>query len=178
MVSGPKLAALRVYTDLNLEARMKIPTTKSAIWALACVTALPAFAASCDSLASLALPDTTITIARVVPAGQFSVPNEAQTRREGTNPYGDLPEFCRVAATIKPTSDSDIKVEVWLPASGWNAKFQAVGNGVWAGVISYRELADALRSGYATSSTETGHVGGRGPFALDQPEKVVDFAWR
>ena len=38
---------------------MKIPTMKSAIWALACVTALPAFAASCDSLAALALPDTT-----------------------------------------------------------------------------------------------------------------------
>ena len=157
---------------------MKIPTMKSAILALACVTALPAFAASCDSLAALALPDTTITMARVVPAGQFSVPNEGQARREGTNPYADLPEFCRVAATIKPTSDSDIKVEVWLPASGWNGKFQAVGNGGWAGVISYRELADALRSGYATTSTDTGHVGGRGTFALDHPEKLVDFAWR
>ena len=157
---------------------MKIPTMKSAIWALACVTALPAFAASCDSLASLALPDTTITMALVVPAGQLSVPNEGQARREGTNPYADLPEFCRVAATIKPTSDSDIKVEVWLPTSGWNGKFQAVGNGGWAGVISYRELGDALRRGYATTSTDTGHVGGRGTFALDHPEKLVDFAWR
>jgi feruloyl esterase len=83
-----------------------------------------------------------------------------------------------VAATIKPTSDSDIKVEVWLPTSGWNGKFQAVGNGGWAGVISYRELGDALRRGYATASTDTGHVGGRGTFALDHPEKLVDFAWR
>ena len=52
----------------------------------------------------------------------------------GGNPYRTLPAFCRVAATLTPTSDSDIKVEVWLPASGWNGKFQAVGNGGWAGV--------------------------------------------
>src|SRR5580698_2922243 len=147
------------------------------ILALACLT-VPAFAASCDSLASLALPDTTITMARLVPAGQFSVPSDGQSKREGVNPYADLPEFCRVAATIKPSSDSDIKVEVWLPASGWNGKFQAVGNGGWAGVISYRELDDALRRGYATTSTDTGHVGGRGTFALDHPEKLTDFAWR
>ncbi|HTB20990.1 MAG TPA: tannase/feruloyl esterase family alpha/beta hydrolase [Bryobacteraceae bacterium] len=147
------------------------------ILALACLT-VPAFAASCDSLASLALPDTTITMARLVPAGQFSVPSDGQNKREGVNPYADLPEFCRVAATIKPSSDSDIKVEVWLPASGWNGKFQAVGNGGWAGVISYRELGDALRRGYATTSTDTGHVGGRGTFALDHPEKLTDFAWR
>jgi feruloyl esterase len=167
-----------VYTDLDLEARVKIPTMKYATWALACLTAVPAFAASCNSLASLALPDTTITMARVIPAGQFAAPSEGQAKGKGGNPYGDLPEFCRVAATIKPTGDSDIKVEVWLPVSGWNGKFQAVGNGGWAGVISYRELGDALRRGYAATSTDTGHVGGRGTFALDHPEKLIDFAWR
>ena len=83
-----------------------------------------------------------------------------------------------MAATLKPTSDSDIKVEVWLPASGWNGKFQAVGNGGWAGVISYSAMADAVRAGYASASTDTGHVGGRGTFALDHPEKLIDFAWR
>jgi feruloyl esterase len=86
--------------------------------------------------------------------------------------------FCRVTATLKPTNDSDIKLEVWLPAGGWNGKFQAVGNGGWAGVISYSAMADALRAGYATASTDTGHVGGRGTFALDHPEKLIDFAWR
>jgi hypothetical protein len=40
-----------------------------------------------------------------------------------------------VAAALKPTNGSDIKIEVWLPASGWNGKFQAVGNGGWAEVI-------------------------------------------
>ena len=157
---------------------MKTPTMKSVLWACACVTAAPAFAASCDSLASLKLQDTIVTMAQIVPAGQFSAPSAGQGRQGSANPFTDLPEFCRVAATIKPTSDSDIKVEVWLPASGWNGKFQAVGNGGWAGVISYRELGDALRRGYATTSTDTGHVGGRGTFALDHPEKLTDFAWR
>ncbi len=78
-------------------------------------------------------------------------------------------------ATLKPSADSDIKVEVWLPAANWNSKYQAVGNGGWAGVISYSALADALRGGYATSSTDTGHVGGSGSFALGHPEKLIDF---
>jgi feruloyl esterase len=67
---------------------------------------------------------------------------------------------------------------VWLPASGWNGKFQAVGNGGWAGAISYAAMADAVRSGYASASTDTGHVGGRGTFALAHPEKLIDFSWR
>ena len=156
---------------------MKISAMTCTVWVLACLSAEPAFAASCDSLAALALKDTTITMAQLVPAGQFSAPGARQAVG-GANPYKDLPEFCRVAATLKPTSDSDIKVEVWLPANGWNGKFQAVGNGGWAGVISYSAMADAVRAGYASASTDTGHVGGRGTFALDHPEKLIDFAWR
>jgi feruloyl esterase len=141
---------------------------------LACLQAAPAFPSSCESLAALALKETTISVAQLIPPGQFSPPENGRR----VNAYSDLSEFCRVAATIRPTSDSDIKVEVWLPASGWNGKFQAVGNGGWAGVISYSAMADALRSGYATASTDTGHVGGRGTFALDHPERLIDFAWR
>ena len=155
---------------------MKIATMTCAVWILACLSADPAFASSCDSLAALALKDTSITAAQLVPAGHFSAPG--QTAGRGGNPYAELSEFCRVAATLKPTSDSDIKVEVWLPAKGWNGKFQAVGNGGWAGVISYSAMADAVRAGYASASTDTGHVGGRGTFALDHPEKLLDFAWR
>ena len=83
-----------------------------------------------------------------------------------------------MAVTIKPTSDSDIKVEVWLPLNGWNSKFQGVGNGGRAGDISYSAMAEAIRAGYATASTDTGHVGGRGTFVLGHPEKLIDFAWR
>src|SRR5215467_5396740 len=140
--------------------------------------AIPMFAATCESLASLALQDSTITMAQVVPAGQFTPPGGAQAKGKGALVYKDLPEFCRVAATLKPSSDSDIKIEVWLPIQGWNRKLQSVGNGGWAGVISYSAIADAVRAGYATASTDTGHVGGSGKFALGHPEKLIDFGWR
>jgi feruloyl esterase len=144
------------------------------ILTLALVAAPALAAASCESLASLALPDATISSSQSVPPGAFTLPGKAVA----SDSYKDLPAFCRVTATLKPTSDSDIKVEVWLPAEGWNRKYQAVGNGGWAGVISYSALAEALRSGYAASSTDTGHVGGRGIFALGHPEKLIDFGWR
>jgi len=150
---------------------------------LAAAAATPALAATCESLSALPLKDAAVTRAEVVPAGKFPPPDSGRRGQARANPYADLPEFCRVAATLTPSSDSDIKVEVWLPASAggvaaWNGKFQAVGNGGWAGVISYPAMADALRAGYATASTDTGHVGGRGTFALDHPEKLIDFSWR
>jgi Tannase and feruloyl esterase. len=89
-----------------------------------------------------------------------------------------LPAFCRVAATLRPTSDSDIKIEVWMPASGWNGKFQAVGNGAFNGSIAYPSMMTALARGYATSSTDTGHTGNTAAFAPGHPEKVIDFGWR
>jgi feruloyl esterase len=136
-------------------------------------------AASCESLAGLKLQDTTIAAAQIVEAGTFAPPG-ARGRGAGpqANPYRDLPAFCRVAATVKPSSDSDIKVEVWLPVSGWNTKFEAVGNGGWTGSIPYTALADGLRRGYATAGTDTGHEGGSGSFALGHPEKLTDFAYR
>lgn len=143
--------------------------------------AAPARAASCESLTSLSLPDTTITKAEVVPAGAFKAPppvGPAPPIDFGPVSYADLPAFCRVSATLKPTSDSDIQIEVWLPVSGWNGKYEGVGDGGWAGVISYSALADAIRGGYATSSTDTGHVGPTGTFALGHPEKIVDYAYR
>ncbi len=145
-------------------------------------------ATSCERLASLTLPHTTITVAQVVDAGAFTLPaplGGAAPAPAAAQAFRDLPAFCRVAATLQPSSDSDIRIEVWLPVSGWNGKFQAVGNGGWAGTISYsnplvpwRGLAGALRRGYAGASTDTGHVGGGASWALGHPEKLVDFAYR
>ena len=139
--------------------------------------AIPAVAATCESMASLSLPDTTITMAQSVPAGGFSVPGG---NAQANAAFQNLPAFCRVAATLKPNSDSDIRMEVWLPASGWNSKFQGVGNGGWAGSISYGALGQALRRGYAASSTDTGHQSdvSSASFALGHLEKVVDYAYR
>ncbi len=142
-----------------------------------CAGALPALAASCESLAALKLPDTTITAAQVVGAGEFTPPGPPG-RGDAAAAYKDLPAFCRVAATVRPTADSDIKIEVWLPVSGWNRKYQAAGNGAWAGSIAYSDMAKSLRNGYAASSTDTGHTGGSGSFALGHPEKLIDFGWR
>jgi len=87
-----------------------------------------AAAASCESLAALTLSNGNVTSATSLPAGAFAPPGGAG-RGNAAQQYAALPAFCRVTATLKPTSDSDIRIEVWLPASGWNGKFQAVGCG-------------------------------------------------
>src|SRR5947199_8903563 len=122
--------------------------------------ALPVFAAaSCESLKSLALPDTTVTRAESVAAGEFKMPEGAMLPGKPPPNLSRLPAFCRVAATLAPSKDSEIRIEVWMPASDWNGKFQAVGNGGWSGNIVYGSLVRALEHGYATASTDTGHEG-------------------
>ena len=150
------------------------------VGALSLCASVAVDAATCESLARLTLDNAKVTVAQDVAAGAFTPPGPA--RQGGAAPqqpraFAALPAFCRVAATLTPSSDSDIKIEVWLPAK-WNGKFQAVGNGGWAGTISYTALATAVAAGYATASTDTGHVGGTGAFALGHPEKVIDFGYR
>ena len=144
-------------------------------------------AAPCESLKSLALPGTLITAAELVPAGPYAVPSPAGGAaapaggRGGPAPAPPpitLPARCRVAAVLKPSSDSQIEMEAWLPSENWNGKFEAVGNGGWAGTISFAAMASALQEGYATASTDTGHKGGNAAFAIGHPEKVIDFAYR
>jgi feruloyl esterase len=164
-----------VYEFLILNWKFLI--ARSAACAAVLAAASTAAAATCEGLVSLSLPQATITSAQAVAPGAFVAPSGREVRG-GANLFKELPSFCRVAATLTPTSDSDIKVEVWLPTSGWNGKLEAVGNGGWAGVIEYGALATAVRRGYAAASTDTGHVGGSGAFVLGHPEKFVDFAYR
>jgi hypothetical protein len=134
--------------------------------------ALPALSEDCANLSRLTLPATTFSTVQAVPAGSFSPPTGA--------PLKNLPAFCRVAGEIKPSNDSHIQFEVWLPASGWNGKFQGIGNGGFAGAIEYNGLADAVQHGYAAASTDTGHQGSGtdAAWALGHPEKIVDFGHR
>jgi feruloyl esterase len=132
----------------------------------------------CASLKSASIPNTTITIAESVPAGNFTPPGGGGGGQRGGQPAGlTVPAFCRVAATLRPSADSEIDMEVWMPEN-WNGKFEFVGGGGWAGVISYPAMALALQEGYATASTDTGHKGGNANFAINHPEKLVDFAYR
>jgi len=140
-----------------------------------------AHGATCESLAKLTMANTTITSAAVVPPGAFRLPGG---RRRGSveffNGFNRLPTFCRVQATLTPSPDSHIEVEVWLPATGWNGKYLGVGNGGFAGSISYFRLGEAVNSGYASASTDTGHKGSSrySQWANGHPEKQTDFDYR
>ncbi len=124
---------------------------------------------TCQDLIALDLPNVKITLTEVVGAGEFS---------EARGNFTDLPEFCRVAATLTPSSDSDIKMELWLPTRDWNGKYLAVGNAAFTGNVRHAALALPLSGGYATGSTDTGHLGNTASFGLGHPEKVIDFGWR
>jgi len=139
-----------------------------------------AAAAPCQNLAKLALPHSTVTMAETVAAGQLTLPAGAVQTFPGfpAPNFGSLPAFCRVAATLKPTSDSQIKIEVWMPLSAWNGKLESVGNGAWAGSVSYRDLATAITAGYAAASTDTGHTETTAAFVVGHPERLIDFAYR
>ena len=135
--------------------------------------------APCENVRTLTLPNTTITSAQLVPAGPYTPPPQGPPGGPVAAPAPIiLPEHCRVSVVLTPSSDSHVEMEVWLPAENWNGKFQAVGNGGWAGTISYPAMAAALQEGYATASNDTGHKGGNALFALGHPEKLVDFAYR
>ncbi len=144
-------------------------------WSVSRTVAQFAPNAACASLVDQKLPNTTITAAQAVTTGSFTPPGS-------TNPIASLPPFCRVAGVIAPTSESRILFEVWLPLENWNGKFAGVGNGGWAGTVSFGPLAEQLRRGYATASTNTGHEGAGGTnaarFAFEKPEQLIDFAYR
>jgi pimeloyl-ACP methyl ester carboxylesterase len=146
---------------------------------VACAPA-PTRADPCDSLAKLNRLNTTITSARVVPAGTFRTPTPQRSSAEIFKSYDKLPAFCRVQAIIAPSSDSRIQVEVWLPIAGWNGKYLGVGNGGYAGSIAYPRLGEALNTGYASASTDTGHEGKSTDtgWAKGHPEKQTDFDYR
>jgi feruloyl esterase len=147
------------------------------LWAMSAAAATP-----CESLTSLTLPNTTITLAKSVAAGAFT-PEKSAAGIPTPPPvpsYTQLPAFCRVAVSVKAVADSDIRFELWMPASGWNGKFVGVGNGGFSGEIWYWSMTEPLSRGYATASTDTGHQGSivDGSFAAGHPEKWTDLANR
>ena len=96
----------------------------------------------------MALPDTAITAAEPVTAGTYTAPDGEV--------FTSLPAFCRIAATLTPTSDSNINIEVWMPYSGWNGRFLGTGNAGIAGLIVWRTLAFFLPLSYAVANTDMG----------------------
>ena len=133
-------------------------------------------AAACAKVATtLRIAEATIDATTVVSDGSFTPPAEGNARPRALT---GLPSFCRVQLTLTPSSDSNIKTEVWMPLTGWNGKFQQVGNGAFAGSVQYGALAEALKRGYAAASTDTGHTGAGAQWAAGHPEKIIDWGYR
>jgi feruloyl esterase len=151
---------------------------------LCCMTGLALGQTPCDKLKSLSLPDSSVTAVEYVPEGPYRAPSPfpGAPAAKGQQPALSLPAYCRVALVLTPSKDSHVESEVWLPAVDWNGKLLVVGNGGWAGSISFAAMASSLKDGYATASTDTGHQagdgGGSGMFALGHPEKIIDFGYR
>jgi len=145
-------------------------------WVLVCFLGAQSallLAADCGGLKDLKLEHTTITLAQSVTSGVLEI--------EGAGaPLSDLPAFCRVAGVLRPTSDSEIRFEVWMPVQGWNARLLGSGNGGFAGEIWYDQFAGYLKRGFAVAGTDAGHQaeGTDASWAYGHPEKVKDFGWR
>jgi feruloyl esterase len=158
---------------------------KSILAATASLAAL-AFAApaqaACSDLAGMHIDGGTVTAAEVVSQGGFTAPPGGFGPPPGVaaSPFAAVPAFCRVRLTLTPSSDSDIKSEVWLPLTGWNGKYVGVGNGIWAGTLSYTEMGANVTRSYATAATDTGHTGNglTAEWAVGHPERLVDFGHR
>lgn len=88
--------------------------------------------------------------------------------------------FCRVRGLIRPTADSNIYFEVWLPSPDkWNGRYEGNTPGGYAGSMFYQPMVRALAAGYAASSTDNGHLGSdAAEWAIGHPEKVADWGWR
>jgi len=122
------------------------------LWVVLLSAAAYSETTSCERLAALKLPQANVASAEVVAAGAFPVPaNLPAYLAGGESLFKSLPAFCRVRAEAHPSADSDIKVEIWMPVSGWSGKFQGQGNGGFAGQMDYRGMATALSRGYATA---------------------------
>lgn len=147
----------------------------SAAGLLALGCAGPSAAASCESLRDLRLPDTVIRSAESIPAGGFAA--------MGAMRSPDLPPFCRVVASVRTEPGSDVGVEIWLPAAGWQGVFHGNGNGGFGGVLAggYGPMTAGLRRGYATAVTDTGTAPATpldGDALIGQPVKWRDWGRR
>jgi feruloyl esterase len=136
---------------------MKILQTKiSSALAILSICLVPGSAAQdCASLAKLVAGNTTIASASLIPAA------------------GALPEYCRVQGRV----DTEIGFEVRLPTI-WNQKLYFQGAPGFAGIIS--APGPGLMRGYAEATTDTGHLGGPGDstWALNNPERQINFGYR
>lgn len=127
-------------------------------------------AAECEDLTALKWSTVTISTATKVLSGGFTAPGATEGLK--------TPPFCRVVGIARPTSDSEINFEVWIPLAGRPRGLLGEGTGGYAGALPYPRMAYALRRGFATVGTDTGHTGSDLKFGAGHPEKIVDWGHR
>lgn len=147
--------------------------------ALVALHAPRANATQCERIKDIKIADTEIKLAAVIDAGAFVPPTQGSNGSQ-PSPYARLPSFCRVAGVRHPTPDSNIGFEIWMPVSSWNGKLVGIGNGAWAGSVTYPAMIAPLSKGYATVASDSGHQGSPldASFAAGHPERLVDFGSR
>jgi len=144
--------------------------TNTGIFLLLATFTWPSLADStCADLLHLKLSNADIVLAEHVSAGIFTAPDG--------NAY-DVPTFCRVHGVARPTGDSEINFEVWLPAENWNGRYYQNGIGGFAGRIGYNGLAESIKQGNAVAATDMGHTEEGASWALGHPEKIIDYGYR
>ena len=152
-----------------------LAVSASAVWAAG---------TQCADLTKLKLAHVEINSATFYAQGAFTPPVNPNGQGGGGNQaaqlaaYRSLESFCRVQVTSKPTTDSDIKIEIWLPAGGWNGRLAVYGNGGFGSNIGLNNLAAAVAKGYVGTGNNAGHDTNDGAFAVGHPEKFVDWGYR
>ena len=128
---------------------------------------------ACEKLKDLHLPGVEITLAATVAEGPLSAASAATPNAQPVV----VPAHCAVRAVARPTSDSEIGIEIWLPATGWNGKYEQVGNGGWGGTIPLTSMVGPLRRGYATAGTDDGHKSNDASWAIGHAIEIdeLDF---
>jgi len=134
-------------------------------------------------------PQITALTATFEPASQVCLPSPPFPPGTCTNNAA----YCRVdftfsgqsgaAAGYLPGQSEQIKIRVGLPLSGadggagglkgaWNGKNRDLGGGGYAGAVG--GVTSSTNLGYVGTSTDTGHTGGSGSFALN-PDKTLNI---
>ena len=138
----------------------------------------PLAATACGSLTGVPLLDGAVTSATDVTAPFTTTANSNAATADTITVSAPFP-FCKVTATLRPTADSSIQAELWMPdAAHWNGKFLGVGNGALTGAIWHTSMVRPLQGGYAVANSDLGHPISTANWALGHPEKVIDYAYR
>ena len=158
---------LRAARWIGFLTALLLASTGVAITSSTAVAAAGQPARSCESLASLSLPNTTVVSAAENTTGTAVQPSFP--------PATGLPAFCDVQLTVtNPGFKDNINIEVWLPTSTWNGRFQGVGGSAWAARVGLASPlgtpngVPGLKAGYAVADTDAGHPANPldGSFAL------------